>query len=266
MQGVRTRKGIGVKIKVLGCSGSEYPGRYSPAFLVDGEILLDAGTITSVLGEKEQMRIRKIFVTHAHLDHIRGIPSLADNAVTAPERRRVEVYSIPSVVGTIRKNLFNGAVWPDFTVIPHPDDAILNLVSVREGKAVRYGKYTVTPYRVSHSVPSVGFLVEDEKGRTLFYTGDTGQTPGTWKKIGKRKIHCLIIDVSFPDALEELAIRTGHLTPRLLGIELSGMVLPPDRVFVTHTKPRYRKAIEEEIRKLKIDRLRLLRDGETISV
>jgi hypothetical protein len=47
---------------------------------------------------------------------------------------------------------------------------------------------------------------------------------------------------------------------------LSEMVLPPDRVFVTHTKPRYRKAIEEEIRKLKIDRLRLLRDGETISV
>ncbi|MBP2689947.1 MAG: hypothetical protein H6Q83_2134, partial [Deltaproteobacteria bacterium] len=29
-----------MRIKVLGCSGAEYPGRYSPAFLVDGEILL----------------------------------------------------------------------------------------------------------------------------------------------------------------------------------------------------------------------------------
>jgi ribonuclease BN (tRNA processing enzyme) len=258
-----------MKIKVLGCSGAEYPGRYSPAFLVDGEILLDAGTITSVLGEKEQMRIRKIFVTHAHLDHIRGIPSLADNFVTARERRRIEVFSIPSVVGTIRKNLFNGAVWPDFTVIPHPDDAILRLVKVREGRPVRdgkYGKYTVTPYRVSHTVPSVGFLVEGGKGRRFFYTGDTGPTPGTWKKIGKRKIHCLIIDVSFPDALEDLAIRTGHLTPRLLRVELSKMVLPPDRVFVTHTKPRYRKAIEREIRKMKIAGMRLLSDGETIRV
>jgi ribonuclease BN (tRNA processing enzyme) len=255
-----------MRIRVLGCSGGEYPGRYSPSFLVDGEILLDAGTITSVLGEKQQARIRKIFVTHAHLDHIRGIPSLADNAVTAPERRCIEVFSIPSVVGTIRKNLFNGAVWPDFTVIPHPDDAILRLVKVKEGKPVRNGTYTVTPYRVSHSVPCVGFLVEDEKGRRLFYTGDTGPTPGTWKKIGTRKIHCLIIDVSFPDALEELAIRTGHLTPRLLRVELSKMVLPPDRVFVTHTKPRYRKAIEVEIRKMKIGGVRLLRDGETISV
>jgi len=255
-----------VRVKVLGCSGAEYPGRYSPAFLVDGEILLDAGTITSVLGEKQQTRIRKIFVTHAHLDHIRGIPSLADNAVTARDRRRVEVFSIPSVVGTIRKNLFNDAVWPDFTVIPHPDDAILRLVRVREGIPVRSGKYKVTPYRVSHTVPSVGFLVEDEKARRIFYTGDTGPTPGTWKKIGKRKIHCLIIDVSFPNALEEFAIRTGHLTPRLLRIELSKMVLPPDRVFITHTKPRYRKAIVGEIRKLRIPGMRLLRDGETISV
>lgn len=184
----------------------------------------------------------------------------------ARERRRVTVYSIPSVVGTIRKNLFNGAVWPDFTVIPHPDDAILRLVKVREGRPVRDGKYTVTPYRVSHTVPSVGFLVEDGKARRFFYTGDTGPTAGTWEKIGKRKIHGLIIDVSFPNSMEELAIRTGHLTPRLLRVELSKMVLPPDRVFVTHTKPRYRKAIEGEIRKMKIDGMRLLRDGETISV
>jgi ribonuclease BN (tRNA processing enzyme) len=255
-----------MRIKVLGCSGAEYPGRYSPAFLVDGEILLDAGTITSVLGEKEQVGIGKIFVTHAHLDHIRGIPSLADNLVTTRGRRPVEVFSIPSVVGTIRRNLFNGAVWPDFTVIPHPDDAILRLVKMREGRPVRNGKYTVTPYRVSHTVPCVGFLVEDGAGRRVFYTGDTGPTPGTWKKIGKRKIHCLIIDVSFPDALEELAIRTGHLTPRLLRVELSKMLLPPERVLVTHTKPRYRKAIEVEIRKMKIDGIRVLRDGETISV
>lgn len=255
-----------MRIKVLGCSGAEYPGSNSPAFLLDDEVLFDAGTITSVLREKQQMRIRKIFVTHAHHDHIRGIPSLADTFVTARERRRVTIYSISSVVTTIRKNLFNGVVWPDFTVIPHPDDAILRLVKVKEGIPVRNGEYTVTPYRVSHTVPSVGFLVEDARARRFFYTGDTGPTPGTWEKIGKRKIHCLIIDVSFPDALEELAIRTRHLTPRLLQLELSKMVLPPDRVFVTHTKPRYRKAIEGEVRKLKVDGMRLLRDGETIRV
>jgi ribonuclease BN (tRNA processing enzyme) len=255
-----------MKVKVLGCSGGEVPGRHSPSFLIDGEILLDAGTITSVLAEKRQMRIRTIFVTHAHLDHIQGIASLADNIVTAGEHHRVTVYGIPPVIGTIRKNLFNGAVWPDFTVIPDPDNAILRLVEVAEGSPVREGEFTITAYRVAHTVPSVGFLVEDGKERRLFYTGDTGPSRRTWKRIGNRKIHCLIIDVSFPDALEELAIRTGHLTPRLLRAELSRMALPPDRVFVTHAKPHHRKEIEVEIRKMRIAGMRLLRDGETISV
>ena len=205
-----------MRIKVLGCSGAEYPGHNSPAFLLDDGILFDAGTLASVLGERQQMKIRTIFVTHAHLDHIRGIPFLADNIVMARKRRRVTVCSISSVVTTIRKHLFNSAVWPDFTVIPHPDDAILKLAKVKEGRAVREGEYRVTPYRVSHTVPSVGYLVEDGKGRRLFYTGTRGRRTATWEKIGKRKIHCLIIDVSFPNSMEELAIRTGHLTPRLL--------------------------------------------------
>jgi hypothetical protein len=37
-------------------------------------------------------------------------------------------------------------------------------------------------------------------------------------------------------------------------------------VLVTHTKPHYRKKIEAEIRKMNTDGMRLLRDGETISV
>ncbi|MBP2682520.1 MAG: beta-lactamase domain protein [Deltaproteobacteria bacterium] len=255
-----------MRIKVLGCSGAESPGMNSPAFLLDDEFLFDAGTLASVLGERQQMKIRSIFVTHAHLDHIRGIPFLADNIVMARKRRRVTVYSIPSVVTTIRKHLFNSAVWPDFTVIPHPDDAILKLVKVKEGRAVREGEYRVTPYRVDHTVPSVGYLVEDGKGRRLFYTGDTGPTNGTWEKIGKRKIHCLIIDVSFPNSMEELAITTGHLTPRLLRAELAKMILPPGRVLITHPKPHHRKTIEAEIRKMGTDGMRLLVDGETIRV
>jgi hypothetical protein len=37
-------------------------------------------------------------------------------------------------------------------------------------------------------------------------------------------------------------------------------------VLITHPKPHYRKTIDAEIRKMKIDGMRLLRDGETISV
>lgn len=255
-----------MRIQVLGCAGAEYPGSNSPAFLLDGEILLDAGTVSSALDWKRQMRIRTIFVTHAHLDHIRSIPFLADNIVMTDQAHRVRIYSIPSVIRAIRKNLFNSTVWPDFTVIPRPDDAVLTLLPAREGQPVRSGRYSVTPFRVNHTVPSVGYLVEDGKGKRLFYTGDTGPMKGAWDRIGKRKIHVLIIDVTFPDSMEELAIRTGHLTPALLGSELTKLAVPPDRVLVTHPKPRHRKTIEAQIRRAGLERVRLLREGETLRI
>jgi phosphoribosyl 1,2-cyclic phosphodiesterase len=70
-----------MRIKVLGASGSEVPGHNCPAFLVDGTFLLDAGTIVLSLTIREQTGIRQILFTHAHFDHIKGIPFLVDNLV-----------------------------------------------------------------------------------------------------------------------------------------------------------------------------------------
>jgi len=47
-----------MKIRVIGCSGAELPGHNAPGFLLDDEIIFDAGSITSVLTAKEQLRIR----------------------------------------------------------------------------------------------------------------------------------------------------------------------------------------------------------------
>jgi len=52
-----------MEIKVLGCSGAEFPGHYPTAFLVDGRILLDAGTLNSALNAKEQLKVKNIFIT-----------------------------------------------------------------------------------------------------------------------------------------------------------------------------------------------------------
>lgn len=87
-----------MEIRVLGCSGGEFPGSNAPAFLLDDEILFDAGSLTNVLDEQSQMKIKHIFITHAHLDHIRGIPFLADNIVTNNIDHRVNVLDRKSVV------------------------------------------------------------------------------------------------------------------------------------------------------------------------
>jgi cAMP phosphodiesterase len=249
-----------MKIKVLGCSGAKFPGHNVPGFLLNSEIVFDAGTITSVLNEKAQLKLKNIFITHAHLDHIRGIPFLADNITVGKNRHKITIIGIPPVVKTIKRHLFNSSVWPDFTVIPNPDNAILNFMELKAGKSIKINDYIFTPYKVNHAVPAVGYLVEDRKERRFFYTGET------WEKIGDKQIHCLIIDVSFPDSMEEMALKTGHLTPHLLQKELLTIRPAPERIYITHIKPQYLKTIKTELQSLKMKNLKLLKDGETIRV
>ena len=255
-----------MKIKVLGCSGAEFPGHNTPGFLLDDEILLDAGSLTNVLDGSRQWKIKNIFITHAHLDHIKGIPFLADNLIIRNEGHKVNVAGIPQVIDTIKRNLLNGYLWPDFTILPNPKSGVLKFVRLHEGRPVSINGYSVIPYRVNHSVPATGYLVEDDAGKRLFYTGDTGPTQNTWKKIGSRKIHCLIIEVSFPDKMRDTALTTGHLTASLLREEIDKIRELPAKIYVTHTKPQYFKKIRTEIAALKMKNLRLLRDGEVIRV
>jgi ribonuclease BN (tRNA processing enzyme) len=255
-----------MKIRVIGCSGAEFPGHNTPSFLLDDEIVFDAGSITNVLERKAQLKINHIFITHAHLDHILSIPFLADNIIVGNKGHTISIYSIAPVIRTIRNHLFNSAMWPDFTTIPNPRDAILNLIQLKAGRMISVNGYHVTPYKVNHSVPAVGYLVEDGGGKRFFYTGDTGPSAQTWKSIKGKKINALIIDVSFPNSMRDLAVTTGHLTPDLLLEEIRTMPYKPDRVYITHLKPQYYRKIKAELLKLPIKHLKVLREGDTIRV
>ncbi|BCB95141.1 cAMP phosphodiesterase class-II:metallo-beta-lactamase superfamily protein [Dissulfurispira thermophila] len=255
-----------MKVKVLGCSGAEFPGHNPPGFLLDDEILFDAGSLTNVLDKSAQAKIKDIFITHAHLDHIRGISFLADNIIVAKRRQRVNIISIPLVIKTIKKNLLNDSLWPDFTMIPDYENAVLKYREIKPSESIRINDYKITPYSVHHSVPAVGYLVEDSSKKRFFYTGDTGPTDSTWNAIGDKKIHCLIIEVSFPNKMRNMAILTGHLTPQLLKEELMKIKQMPDKIYITHPKPQHFNAIKRELERLKIENLRLLKDGDIIRI
>ena len=255
-----------MKIEVLGCSGAEFPGHYPPGFLMDGRTLFDAGTLTNVLNEKRQRKIENIFITHAHMDHIREIPFLADNNIIGNWRRRVNILSIPPVIKNVKDCLLNSKLWPDMTALPNTHDAVLGLIPIAAAKPYQVGAYTIIPYKVSHSVPAVGYLVEDQRKRRFFYTGDTGPTEEVWAALGEIPIHCLIIEVSFPNGMEEIALRTGHLTPSLLKNEVRKMRLMPERLRITHLKPQFSKTIKTELLKLGLRNLAVLRKGDVIEL
>ncbi len=254
-----------MKLRILGASGAEFPGSRLPAFLIDDVLLLDAGTVGSVLTAKEQWKIRNILLTHAHLDHIKGLPFLADNIVITDKGHSVNIYSIPPVLRSLKQNIFNWKVWPDFTVIPDPENAVLKLQSIRARKSFKVGSYRITAYRVKHTVPAVGYLVEDEAGSSLLYTGDMGPTSKIWNAVTP-SVQCAIVEASFPNSMEYMAILTGHLTPKLLKEELKHMKSLPKRILVTHPKPQHRSIIKRELRELGIKNIKVLSDDEEYEI
>lgn len=247
-----------MKLRVLGSAGAEFPGFRPPAFLVDDRLLLDAGTVGAVLGEDEQWQIQHILITHSHLDHIRGIPALADNIIIKNLSHTVTVHGIPPVISAMREHLFNNVLWPDFTRIPSPDSPVIRYESVGTDRAFDVAGYTVRAIEVDHTVPAVGYIVS-RGGVTLAYTGDTGPTHEFWQHVSG--VDALIVEVSFPDAMEPLALLTKHLTCSLLRTELRKIAAMPRRIFITHPKPQYYDVIRGEIDALGIPGIELLHDG-----
>lgn len=252
-----------MKLKVLGSSGAEFPGFNLPSFLIDDCLLLDAGTIGSVLDEDAQWAIRNILITHPHLDHIRGIPFLADNIIVKNLGHSVNIVSIPEVLMIIKKNILNDVIWPDFTKIPSEKKAILKFKEIEPEKSFKVNGYKIKAVRVNHPVPAVGYIVKNSD-TTLVYTGDTGVTDGIWRERGR--ISALIVEISFPDRMRELAMLTGHLTPSLLKEELEKLSCKPGHVFITHAKPQYYDIITRELKALKINGLSVLKNGSTYNL
>ena len=247
-----------MRLRVIGCSGAEFPGHNPSAFLIDDSLLLDAGTVGSVLKEDEQWRINDILVSHPHLDHIRGIPLLADNIVVSGLDKTVRVISTAEVIAAIGSHLMNGVIWPDFTRIPSPQNPIIQYREIVPEQAFTVGAYTVQACRVNHTVPAVGYRIT--KGdTTLLYTGDTGPTERIWELAGD--VTALVVEVSFPCDMEEIALMTGHLTPCLLGKELAKLAKLPPRILITHLKPQYYERIKGELDALRLPGIELMRDG-----
>lgn len=247
-----------MKLKVLGCAGAEFPGHHPPALLLDDIILFDAGTIGVMLTEEEQLALRHIFITHTHLDHIRGIAPLADAIVNSGNSHEVRVAGTGEHIAALRAHLFNNVIYPDFSTIPMTAP-VIRFVEMVPGQEMPVESCLVTPYRVNHAIPAVGYVVRSGDGGFL-YTGDTGPTTRIWEEAGT--VSAIIVEVSFPNHLEDLALHTGHLTPGLLAKELEKVGNLP-RVLITHIKPQHAEAIQRELQSLGIPEIELLQQGET---
>jgi ribonuclease BN (tRNA processing enzyme) len=255
-----------MQVSILGSAGSEAPGLNPPAFLIDGFLLLDAGTVALTLDEIAQCRLTHVFLTHAHLDHLKGIPFLLDNLNTVNPSCQILVLSGKEVISDIRKHIFNNRIWPDFTAIPNAQNPVMRYQVISTRKPVVIGDYRILATRVNHSVPAYGYLVEHASGASLLYTGDTGPTEAIWKKMRGHNVQALIVEVSFPNELSFRALATGHLSPSLLEAEILKMPSRPKKIYISHLKPPFRPQIEAELARIPGVRLEVLEQGKSFTV
>jgi cAMP phosphodiesterase len=253
-----------MKIRVLGCYGAEFPGFKTMSFLINGSVLLDAGSVTSSLTIEEQERISDILITHSHLDHIKDILFLADN-LAGRIKSPINLIATDEIIAIFQGSFLNNMVWPDFTIIPTNNDPVIRFKPIKAEESVRIDDLSVKAVEVNHTVKGVGYFITDTSG-TILHSGDTGPTDRLWDIANETEdLKAVFIETSFPNEMRRLAELSGHLTPGLLKEELNKFKRKGVPVYIIHMKPQYMEVLKKEIGEIGYPDLHFLEQGEELT-
>ena len=166
-------------VKIVGGHGGVSPGYRATSYLIDGKLLIDAGSVASGIPIAEQAQIDNILISHSHLDHISDLAFLADNCF-GMKGKPFEIWTNNEVKTNVMTHLLNDAIWPDFTKLPTAKDPTLRFNTFESGETKQIGDYKVTAVKVNHFAGSLGFIVEKDDTAIVF-TQDTGPTDKIWE-------------------------------------------------------------------------------------
>jgi ribonuclease BN (tRNA processing enzyme) len=242
-----------VKVRVLGCSGAIARDCRTTSFLINHNILIDAGTGVGDLTLDEMRQIDHVFLTHSHLDHVAALPLMLD-AVSSLRSQPVLVHALAATIAALQAHVFNNTIWPDFSCIPSAQIPFLQYRPLAVGDVIDVDGIWVSVLSAVHTVPAVGYAVQGSKGWWAF-SGDTERNPGLWRQLEQLPqlkpslpVGMMVIETAFSNRESELARRSLHLSPTSLAAELAqraaGASYP---IYITHTKPSETSLILQEI-------------------
>ena len=189
------------KLKIIPLGGLNEIGKNMTAYEYGGEIIVvDCGMafpgddmygIDCIIPDvsyliKNKSRIRGLFITHGHEDHVGAIPYVLKQV-------NMPIYCTRFTAGLIKLKLEE-----------HGLVKSTKLITVEPGKSVRAGKFTVEFIHVNHSIAdSVAFAIHTKMGAVV-HTGDfkIDSTPidgevidlARFGELGKEGVLCLCAD------------------------------------------------------------------------
>ncbi|MBT8093139.1 MAG: 3',5'-cyclic-nucleotide phosphodiesterase [Gammaproteobacteria bacterium] len=255
-----------MRIRILGCSGGIGAGSRTSAMLIDDDVLIDAGTGIGDLELENIDPIRHVFLTHAHLDHVAGLPMLADRVFDEKFDTPLTVYAREETIRAVRDHLFNDVIWPDFTRLPTAENPMLRFHTCSPGNTVTIGHRNFFAVDVMHSVPSLGYTVQNSGG-VFAVSGDTKTNETLWPVLNAcDDLRVLVIEVSFPDEMERLAAESGHYTPSTMTQDLQRLRHEPE-IWVTGMKPGEESRIFKQVTMAAPDKnIKMLSRGTVLTV
>ncbi|HEX5636816.1 MAG TPA: 3',5'-cyclic-nucleotide phosphodiesterase [Gammaproteobacteria bacterium] len=235
-----------MQLRILGCSGGIGQQLRTSSYLIDDDILLDAGTGVGDLGMDALRKIRRIFITHSHMDHIVSIPLLIDtvfSGVTQP----LEIYARAETLDALRKHIFNWTIWPDFSELPSKQSPVMVFRPMKPGDVLDFEGRRVEMIDVSHTVPACGYAVTSG-GRTMAYSGDTSTNETLWSRLNQySRVDFMIVETAFANHDLQLSQLAKHYCPSLLATDLKKFRHRP-LLGISHLKPGEEQRIMDECR------------------
>ena len=240
--------------------GGASPRQHLTSLVIDNRVAVDAGSLAMAATEIQQQQIRDVVLTHAHLDHIAGLPLFIDDlfpTLSSP----ITVHSTQSVIDTLERDVFNWSVYPRFSELTNDNGPVLAYKAFSAGDTFDVQHLTFHAIEVNHRVPSTGFIISDGSS-TIAISGDTAEMDGFWSAVNRAEsLSAVILECAFPDELAELARLSHHLTPSRLKGELEKCTRTDCRFYVANLKPMHRDAIVAQLDKFLIKNLELLEVG-----
>lgn len=234
--------------------GSENAARHQAnliSYVVDEHLAFDAGAL-GLMPLVEQKKLSTIFLSHSHIDHIATLPLLIDNVYT-PTPECIRLYANSATIADLRRYVFNDRIWPDVFRLSERASPFVEVCTIEHGQTVVIGNKRVTAFDVQHTIPTLGYLVEDD-ATAIALVADTAACDAIWRFLSPvERLRAVFLEISFPNAQQWLADVSQHLTPRDFLAETRKLQRDVEW-FVTHMKPNCAVQIVAEVAALELPR------------